>query len=134
MLAKILCNQATGLSSTELLELRIQVTELQVVLWHKRERAKRGRVRRRSPADVVVKEESPPPDPFPPLMQKTQCPPCIGDGGMSYEERTFKYYRPAVMNDHFDREHVKDGGHLDHFRSHVPGGVHGIRLRPKRSG
>ncbi|KAK3942585.1 hypothetical protein QBC46DRAFT_227083, partial [Diplogelasinospora grovesii] len=43
------------------------------------------------------------------------------------EERTFSYCRPAVMNDHFDREHVAK--HLDHFRIHVQE-VHHVTLRP----
>jgi hypothetical protein len=29
-------------------------------------------------------------------MQKTQCPCCIGDEGLSYEEMMFKNCRPAV--------------------------------------
>lgn len=59
-------------------------------------------------ADDVIKEEEPEPEPdrFPLLMRKTQCPRCIGDDAMSVEERTFSYCRPAVMNDHFDREHL----------------------------
>lgn len=75
---------------------------------------------------------------------------------MLEEERTFYYCRPAVMNDHFDREHLKalkeaerskliickhpgcyNGREglklesLDHFRNHVQR-VYGVRLRPGR--
>ncbi|KAK7906344.1 hypothetical protein PG985_016350 [Apiospora marii] len=84
-----------------------------------------------------------PPDPhiFPLLMLKTQCPRCIGDGRLSYQERTFTYSRPAVMtiisSAHMSRrsetpskqtifcEHptcVEEGvklDDLDHFRNHV---------------
>ena len=72
------------------------------------------------------------------------------------EERKFRYCRPSVMNDHFDREDLQamelaeeensitrdhpqckvDGGvlkleNLDHFRNHVQV-VHGVQLRPGR--
>jgi hypothetical protein len=87
------------------------------------------------------------PDTFPLLMQRTQCPRCIGDEGLSYEERTFQYCRPAVMSDYFDRAYAKHisvakqmvynhpkckGGalkfeHLDHFKNHVDR-IHGIKL------
>ncbi|KAK4107064.1 hypothetical protein N656DRAFT_840631 [Canariomyces notabilis] len=147
-LAEILCNQPDNLSSAELLELRIQAAELMVSLCDKRETRKRDCVRQRARTDVVVKEESPGLDSFPLLMDKKQCPLCIGDETLSYEERTFKYCRPAVMCDHFDRKHVQQLGgvkqmscyhpkckqealefkHLNHFKNHVER-VHGIRLR-----
>lgn len=56
--------------------------------------------------DVHIEEEPPEPDKFPLLMLKAQCPRCIGDESLSVEERTSSYCRPAVMNDHFDREHL----------------------------
>jgi hypothetical protein len=147
-LAEILCNQPEGLSSNALLALRIQAGELMSILCNKRETVKRDRIRQRAPANVTVKEESPAPDTFPLLMQRTQCPRCIGDEGLSYEERTFQYCRPAVMYDHFDRAHAKHmsvvkqivcshpkckGGalkfeHLDHFKNHVEK-IHGVKLR-----
>ncbi|KAK4108882.1 hypothetical protein N656DRAFT_792137 [Canariomyces notabilis] len=143
-LAEILCNQPDNLSSAELLELRIQAAELMVALCDKRETRKRDRIRRRVRADGAVKEESPGPDPFPLLMSKKQCPRCIGDKTLSYEERTFEYCRPAVMYDHFDRKHAQDLNpcnhpkcvgcalkfkHLNHFKNHVER-VHGVPLRP----
>ncbi|KAB5581192.1 hypothetical protein GE09DRAFT_948891, partial [Coniochaeta sp. 2T2.1] len=106
-LAEILCNQPEGLNSTALLALRIQAGELMSVLCDKRETLRRERIRRRAPADVMVKEESPESDTFLLLMQRTQCPRCIGGKSLSYEERTFQYCRPAVMYDHFDRAHAK---------------------------
>ncbi|CAP61096.1 uncharacterized protein PODANS_3_660, partial [Podospora anserina S mat+] len=77
------------------------------------------------------------------------------DERQSYEERTFPYCRTAVINDHFDREHLggmkemerenlifcehpkcKEEGvklkHLDHFRNHVES-VHGVKLRPGKA-
>ncbi|KAK4198138.1 hypothetical protein QBC40DRAFT_230740 [Triangularia verruculosa] len=146
-LAEMLCNQPDNLSSTELLEFRIQVAELMVTLCGRQETG-RKRTPRRARADVAVKEESPGPDPFPLLMDRKQCPCCIGDETMSHGERTFKYCRPAVMYDHFDRKHAQQLGgvkqmscnhpkcssealsfkHLRHFKNHVEK-VHGVRLR-----
>ncbi|KAK3693261.1 hypothetical protein B0T22DRAFT_496122 [Podospora appendiculata] len=149
-LAEILCNQPDNLSSAELLELRIQATELMVILCGKQETVRPDRIRRRvqAQADVAVKEESPGPDPFPLLMDRKQCPRCIGDKTLSQEERTFKYCRPAVMYDHFDRKHAQqlhsvkqmscnhpkckkealEFKHLNHFKNHVES-VHGVKLR-----
>jgi hypothetical protein len=147
-LAQILRKQPEGLSSTALLALRIQAGELMSILCGKRDTVKRERIRQRAPANVMVKEESPGPDTFPLLMQRTQCPRCIGDESLSYEERTFQYCRPAVMYDHFDRAHAKHmsavkqivcnhpkckGGtlkfeHLNHFKNHVDT-IHGVKLR-----
>ena len=147
-LAEILCSQPDDLSSTELLELRIQAVEVMVALCDKRETVKRDCIRRRAQADVTVKEESPGPDLFPLLMDRKQCPRCIGDETLSREERTFKYCRPAAMYDHFDRKHARQLGsarqmscnhpkckeaalefkHLNHFKNHVES-VHGVKLR-----
>ncbi|KAK4172310.1 hypothetical protein QBC36DRAFT_390518 [Triangularia setosa] len=135
----------------QLLELRIQAAELTVVLCGKRETVKRNRIRRRAQANVAV-EESLGPDPFPLLLDGKQCPRCIGDETLSHGERTFKYSRPAVMYDHFDRKHGQQLGsvkqmscnhtkcrgkalefkHLNHFKSHVET-VHGVRLRARAS-
>ncbi|KAK3935373.1 hypothetical protein QBC46DRAFT_453549 [Diplogelasinospora grovesii] len=150
-LAEILCKQPEGLSHEDLIRLRIQAAELWVALCGKRETARCRRIRRRARPEVSVKEETPASDPFPLLMQKTQCPRCIGDEMLPYEIRTFPFCRPAVMNDHFDREHLggmkenerrnlifcdhpkcKEEGmklkNLDHFRAHVMS-VHGVELR-----
>ncbi len=151
-LAETLVNQPPGLSEKELLQLRMRSAELMTALSHKRETVKRRLIRQKPQAETAVKDESPGPDPFPLLMGKTQCPRCVGDERQSYEERTFSYCRTAVMNDHFDREHLKEMKelernnlifcdhpkckeegvklkHLDHFRNHVQR-VHGIALRP----
>ncbi|KAK4116055.1 FluG domain-containing protein [Canariomyces notabilis] len=147
-LAKILCSQPDNLTSAELLELRIKAAELMVTLCSKRETVKRNRVQSRARMDFAVKESSPKLDPFPLLLDKKQCPRCIGDETLSYEERTFKYCRPAVMYDHFNRNHARqldsakqilcnhpkcrreglEFKHLDHFKNHIER-VHGVRLR-----
>ncbi|KAK4172699.1 FluG domain-containing protein [Triangularia setosa] len=136
-LAQILCNQPKNLSSGELLELRIQAAELMVVLCGKRETMKRKRIQRRAQANIAV-EESFGPDPFPLPLDRKQCPCCIGNETLSHGERTFKYSRPAVMYDHFDRKHGQQLGgcrgkalefkHLNHFKNHVET-VHGVKLR-----
>ncbi len=81
-------------------------------------------------------------------MDRKQCPHCIGDEALSLEERTFKYCRPAVMYNHFDRKHAQQLGgvkrmlcshlkckeealefkHLNHCKNHVES-VHGVKLR-----
>ena len=65
-------------------------------------------------------KESPGPDPFPLLMDRKQCPRCIGDEKLSYEERTFKYCRPAVMYDHFDRKHARQLGGVKQISCNHP--------------
>ncbi|OAQ58761.1 FluG domain-containing protein [Pochonia chlamydosporia 170] len=159
-LAKLLCHQRPDKQSyEEYCKLRIEVAELMVALSSKRETIKRKRVHKVSDVDAMswnftdvhIKEESPEPDRFPLLMLKTQCPRCIGDNALSIGERTFSYCRPAVMNDHFDREHLdtmkrsdiivcnhpkcRDADlkltSLDHFRNHVAR-VHGVNLRASR--
>ncbi|GAB1320942.1 hypothetical protein MFIFM68171_11152 [Madurella fahalii] len=118
-LAEILCSQPDNLTSAELLELRIQAAEIMVALYGKRETVKRNCIRRRARADVTVKE-SPRPDPFPLLMDRKQCPRCIGDEALSYEERTFKYCRPAAMHGHFDRNHAKQLGGTKRMSCNYP--------------
>lgn len=154
-LAEILCHQQPDHQNyDEYCRMRIEAAELMVALNGKRETVKRKSIRQASDVNPPIKEESPGPDHFPLLMLKSQCPRCIGDDSMSVQERTFSYCRPAVMNDHFEREHLnvmrgptKDGvivcnhpkcrdadlklDSLDHFRNHVAR-VHGVLLRPSR--
>ncbi|KAL2192735.1 hypothetical protein P885DRAFT_64675 [Corynascus similis CBS 632.67] len=111
-LAEILYNRPNNLSPAELLELRIQAAKLMVILCGKRETVRPDRIRRRvqGHADVTVREESLGSDPFPILMDRNQCLRYIGDEMLSYEERTFKYCRAAVLYDHFDRKHAAQLG------------------------
>ncbi|KAI6080814.1 FluG domain-containing protein [Hypoxylon rubiginosum] len=148
-LASILCNQPADLKSDELFRLRIQATDLMTALCHKRETKRREQRRAKMQTHLQTEEGFPRSDSFPLLMLKTQCPLCIGDEGLSYEERTFPYSRPSVMYDHFDREHgkklkgvqqlscnhpkCKEGKlafeNLNHFKNHIAT-VHGVHLRP----
>ncbi|KAL2263081.1 hypothetical protein VTK26DRAFT_8306 [Humicola hyalothermophila] len=98
-LAEILSNQPDNLSPAELLELRIQAAELMVILCGKRETVKPDRIRRRVQvqADVTAKEKSPMSDPFPLLMDRNQCPYCIGDEMLSYKERTPRRREADIM-------------------------------------
>lgn len=146
-LADDLVNQPDDLLEEGLKQLRIRAVDGMVALCRKRETAKRKNPRQRAPANIRVKEESPRPDSFPLLMDRKQCPICIGDETLSHEERTFIYCRPTVMYDHFDKKHAQQLGvtqmscnhprcreealefkHLNHFKSHVQK-VHGVRLR-----
>lgn len=153
-LAEILCGQSKDLSDEEIVELRIRAADLMAALCGKRETAKSARIRQRPRADVQVKQESSEPelepDPFPLIIGNKQCPDCIGDERLTFEERTFSYCRPTVRNDHFDGEHLKgreaaeqcgqlqlcmhpkcrelEFQDLNHFRNHVAK-VHGVPLR-----
>ena len=152
-LANLLCQEADDLDFDRFLQRRIEAAELMVSLTGKRETAKRKRIVKTVQSSIPspVADEAPEPDRFPLLMGKAQCPRCIGDETMSMEERTFAYCRPAVMNDHFDREHLATMEQMerddyigcthpkckeadiklhtvDHFRNHVAT-VHGVALR-----
>lgn len=159
-LADIFCHQPIGLSEEEILTLRIEAIDLMVSLCDKRETPKGSDSRQATRIDSLIKQESPEPEPepefgsglsdFPLLLDATQCPDCIGDDRLPLEERTFRWCRTTVRNDHFDDQHLparesieKSGGsirclhsecketvfvHLDHFRSHVFT-VHGVSLR-----
>ncbi|KJZ71090.1 hypothetical protein HIM_09509 [Hirsutella minnesotensis 3608] len=150
-LAEFLCKQPEHLSFDDFSRLRIEIAELMVDLASKRETVKRKLISRTPRGSIAVNGKPSKTEGFPLLMNKAQCPRCIGDEAMSLGERTFAYCRPAVMNDHFDREHKatmnemeRDGfivcNHpgckeadlklrsLDHFRDHVSR-VHGVTLR-----
>jgi len=145
-LAEMFCNQPNNLSEEELDQQRIQAADTISTLCEKRETPKRPRIRQRHAAEAPVKQESPEPDPFPLLMDKEQCPDCFGDEALTLEERTFRYCRPDVMNNHFEDEHLPERERtnqivckhpkcrrktlkdLDHFRNHVCT-VHQVSLR-----
>jgi hypothetical protein len=162
-LASILCHQPDGLTDDQLLERRIEAVQLMVDLCDKRETVKRQRIQRttvkptvKSESPEAESERRPNSDQFPLLMQVSQCPDCIGDERLSFEERTFRYSRPTVRNDHFDDQHlvereraqrrgekmvcthpacrVQNQGqdlefyNMDHFRVHVQK-IHHITLR-----
>ena len=153
-LADLLCHQPSDLAFNDFCQLRIEAAELMVALCSKRETVKGKRIHEVLEADIFIKEESPEPERFPPFMGKTQCPRYIGNEALSVKERTFSYCRMAVINDHFNHEHLssmegfeedgpifcehpkcKDEGlkltRLNHLRLHVAH-VHGVKLRPCR--
>jgi uncharacterized protein DUF3435 len=153
-LAKILCEQPEDLSSKKLLELRIEAADLMVALCNKQETIKRGERPHIRQRPHVASLEIDPIDPFPLIMNKAQCPDCIGNERLSMQERTFVYCRPAVRNDHWDREHLQGKQcaaqrghmvscdhpkckgkvrleHVNHYRNHVAT-VHKVKLRAER--
>jgi hypothetical protein len=95
------------LSFIELFELRIRAGELIYILYDKRETVRRDRIQYKAYANIIVKEESPGPDPFPLLIERTYYSRYIGDKSLSYEERTFNYYRSTIIYDYFDRVYAK---------------------------
>lgn len=155
-LAEIFLHQPELLTFEDMREACLHSVDVMFRLCQKRETPRRTHIQKRVQAQPRMNDPNPPERPlFPLLMLKTQCPRCIGDGRLSYEERTFAYSRPAVMNDHFERAHVKEIrdlepdklifcehptcveegvklDDLDHFRNHVQT-VHGVWLRPRIS-
>jgi hypothetical protein len=93
-----------------------------------------------------VKEESPVPNTFPLICEKTQCIFCIGDDRQSYDRRMRTFSKPDKMMDHVERHLQKKAAgafecchpvcraeelllnNVIHFKNHVEM-VHGIRLR-----
>ncbi|RYP47628.1 hypothetical protein DL768_006344 [Monosporascus sp. mg162] len=104
-LANILCSRCED--DNDVLQRRTMAIELMVALCNKRETGKR---RRLSPKLKVtpMKEKSPEfevklnVNPFPLLLDVKQCPDCFGDERLTVEERTFRYCRPTVRDDHFN--------------------------------
>jgi hypothetical protein len=159
-LAEILCFQSKDLTEEQISRLRIEVVDLMVALCDKRDTGKPHQSQPKPPGQVpvhqFVKEESPAfeawlrADPFPLLMNASQCPDCIGDERLATAERTFRWCRPTIRNDHFDDQHLAEREtavaqgvvlacyhpkcrseafqHLDHFRNHVQT-VHKVSLR-----
>lgn len=159
-LADLLCFQPNNWTDEEATQYHIEATNLMVALCGRKEAGRAGRTQRRpqavsflnlgSPKLDAVSDICPEHDMFPLLMDATQCPVCIGDETLSLEERTFRWCRPTVRNDHFDDRHLGEWeraeqrgeaikcehpkcrreifDHLDHFRSHVQS-VHGVPLR-----
>ncbi|KAK8000474.1 FluG domain-containing protein [Apiospora arundinis] len=155
-LAEIFLHQPELSAFEDMRDTCIHAVEVMFRLCQKRETPRRNHIHKRAQVQPNVIGPSPSDHPlFPLLMLKTQCPRCIGDERLSYQERTFTYSRPAVMNDHFERAHVKEIrdleqdklifcehptcveegvklDNLDHFRNHVQT-VHGVWLRPRSS-
>ena len=158
-LAEILCYQPKKCTSEEIFQYRIEAIDLMVALCDKKETGNGSRTRPKGQVRQFIKQElpelettpEPEPDPFPLLMEATQCPDCIGDKQLPLGERTYRWCRPTVRNDHFDDRHLIERElaqqrgepieckhpkcrnlklkHLDHFRAHVQL-VHGFPLRP----
>ena len=128
-LARLVCKQPENLSDDELLERRIQFGECMVALMSKRETVRRDIIAQRGSVEMVLKDSSKSSrsasidmdaiptkpavddaalidDPFPCRMDKFQCTECIGDGRLSYDERTFRYTRTSSRNKHFDSQHL----------------------------
>ncbi|RFU72177.1 domain containing [Trichoderma arundinaceum] len=150
-LAEILCHQPDDWTSEEIHRHRIESVDLMVALCDKKETGKRSRTQLRTQIGQDVKQESPTPevifmpeakpDIFPLLMEATQCPDCIGDEQLPPMERTFRWCRTTVRNDHFDDQHLPEREraeqrgeaitcnhpkckgiklkHLDHLRAHT---------------
>ncbi|KAJ4854601.1 uncharacterized protein T069G_11580 [Trichoderma breve] len=156
-LAEIFCCQPDNWTNEEILQRRIEVVELMVAFCNKKEPRKVIQTQLKAQIEHFVKQEPkvdimsvPEPNLFPLLMEPTQCPDCIGDERMPLMERTFRWCRPTVRNDHFDDQHLPEREraekrgeaiicyhpkckgiklkHLDHLRAHTMQ-IHGVALR-----
>ncbi|XP_044716549.1 FluG domain-containing protein [Hirsutella rhossiliensis] len=104
-LAEIFCCQPRSWTEKEISQHRIEAIDLMVALCDKKETGKNSRTRLRAQVGQSIKQESPElcassepepgPDPFPLLMEATQCPDCIGDEQLPLGERTFRWCRPT---------------------------------------
>ncbi|KAK1973913.1 FluG domain-containing protein [Colletotrichum cereale] len=152
-LAQILCHQPTDYTYNESPELWIEAVDLMVTLFGRRETRRRTCIRTSHRPQPHTDLHSRP-KLIPLILEPNQCPDCVGDERLTIEERTFKYCRPTVRNDHFDDQHLKErertvqrGGviqcnhpecrdkpqfqrmdSLDAFRHHVKA-KHGVSLR-----
>ncbi|GKT43643.1 uncharacterized protein ColSpa_03824 [Colletotrichum spaethianum] len=104
-LAEILCYQPADCTHDELMKLWVGAIDLMVILFDKRETVRRDRIRADYQPQPHI-ERQPQPKPFPLILDPNQCPDCVGDERLNMEERTFKYCRPTVRNDHFDDQHL----------------------------
>lgn len=147
-LAELICTIAKDPTKQEILKRRISTIDLVVVLCHRRELQRQYQPCVTPLEELLIKEESPDPQPFPVVCRKTQCPFCIRDEAKTYKERTSSFCRPSAMMNHVERTHLrgvspdqniscrhpvcKSGGlvlkNLMHFKNHVQT-VHGISLR-----
>ncbi|KAH7121977.1 FluG domain-containing protein [Dactylonectria estremocensis] len=142
-LADLIYKQPADFTQDEMLQRRIQAINLIIALCSKRETSKRRHIRPRV-TETPIKNESPrpeiesyPTDPFPLLLDVRQCPNCFRDERLTFEEHTFRYYRPRIRDDHLDNHHLPERERafqtlkpkdLDHFRNHVTS-VYGVPLR-----
>jgi hypothetical protein len=147
-LEKLICRFPKDLTRQEICERRISTVDLMTALSYKREVPRRYQLQLKPRQEPFVKQESPNPQPFPLLCDKTQCPFCIGDEQKTYEERMSCFCRPSKMMDHVERIHLKGVSaeqtiscrhpvcqsnglvlsNLMHFKNHVQS-IHGISLR-----
>ncbi|KAI3321006.1 hypothetical protein HD806DRAFT_504246 [Xylariaceae sp. AK1471] len=91
-------------SYEEMRELCVQACEAMAVLYDTREAPRHARIQDHAQIQPKTAGEQN----FPLRMLKMQCPRCIGDVRLSYEERTFTYSWPAVINDYFYRLYIKE--------------------------
>ncbi|KAL5625695.1 hypothetical protein FOBRF1_000038 [Fusarium oxysporum] len=155
-LQKILCDFNTGLSIKDITERKVKAIDGMVALACRREI--RGPILKKDEENLTTipalddKDKGPPPaevvNPFPLILEKTQCIYCVGDEKLSQADRTRKFSRVSHMMDHVERVHLRREPvratwvchhpnckplgdflkSLDHFKNHVQR-THGVRLR-----
>jgi hypothetical protein len=151
-LQKIMCNLSKDLSPHDIVMRRIRAIDAMVALSRRQEvpcrEPRLSKLSSGSPQEgsPMPKEESPIPDAFPLVCEKTQCIFCIGDERKSYDQRMRTFSKPDKMMDHVESHLNKESAgivacchpvckaeglvlnNILHFKNHVQL-VHGIRLR-----
>ncbi|KAK2051231.1 FluG domain-containing protein [Colletotrichum caudatum] len=105
-LAQIFCHQPANCSYDQLVELWIESINLMVTLCDRKETVRRSRISTRPQPKPAIEEKPPQSEPVSMAMDPNQCPDCIGDERLPFKERSFRYCRPTVRNDHFDSQHL----------------------------
>ena len=102
-----MCNPRKGLSSCQVQQRRLEAVNLLTHLCRRREvqRHKRRSNRPRAPIESDISRAQL--DPFPMKCETRQCPVCIGDESLTYEQRTFLFRRNAILMNHVERRHVR---------------------------
>ncbi|KFY03279.1 hypothetical protein V490_00235 [Pseudogymnoascus sp. VKM F-3557] len=151
-LQEIMCDLSKDLNPRDIVMRRIRAIDTMVALSHRQEvpchksNSKKSFSGTSLEGSPVVKEESPLPNTFPLICEKTQCIFCIGDDRQSYDRRMRTFSKPDKMMDHVERHLEKrtagkyecchpvckaEGlllNNIIHFKKHVEM-VHEIRLR-----
>jgi hypothetical protein len=154
-LQDIMCDLSKDLNPRDIVMRRIRAIDTMVALSRRQEvQCHKSQLSKSSSASSfrespMVKEESPVPNTFPLVCEKTQCIFCIGDDRQSYDRRMRKFSKPDKMMDHVERHLEKrtagmyecchpvckaEGlllNNVIHFKNHVEM-VHEIRLRNEK--
>ncbi|RSL39234.1 hypothetical protein CEP54_016352, partial [Fusarium duplospermum] len=114
-LQKILCDFNTNQGVKDITERKVKAIDGMVALASRREI--RGPILKKAdenlPSIPALEGKDPGPpaaeavEPFPLVLEKTQCIYCVGDDQLSHADRTRKFSRVSHMMDHVERVHLR---------------------------